>query len=93
MILSGSAPDGVHILNTIINDYAPFPDEYLHLGEGYLKMDSPDPMQAELQAKLGLEMIKKQDVSVQDLQVRAKLQDLLNRSQELRKAGQQAQAP
>ncbi len=93
MILSGSAPDGVHTLNDVLNNFAPFPDAYLHLGEGYLRMDTPDAAQAELQAKLGLQMIKKQDPAAQDPVLRAKLQDLLDRSEKLRTGQQQAQAP
>lgn len=92
-ILNGSPEDGVNILNTAMTQFAPFPDEYLHLGEGYLRMQIPDPNEAETQAKLGLQMIKKQNPDEQDATVRAKLQDLINRSEEVRHGKQQAQVP
>jgi tetratricopeptide (TPR) repeat protein len=84
MILNGSAADGVHILNTAMNSFPPFPEEYLHLGEGYLRLETPDPMQAEVQAKLGLQMINKQSAGAQDAALRAKLEDLVKRSEVMR---------
>ena len=93
-ILTGSAGDGIHTLNTIMDGFEIFPDEYYHLGEGYLRLDTPDPVQAETQAKLGLQMVNKRNAGDADASVRAKLQDLFNRSETLRKAKlQQAEAP
>ncbi|HEX4053346.1 MAG TPA: tetratricopeptide repeat protein [Tepidisphaeraceae bacterium] len=92
-ILNGSPIDGVQLLNTAMTQFAPFPDEYLHLGEGYLRMPIPDPVQAETQAKLGLQLIKKQNPDAQDATVRSKLQDLIDRSEEIRQGKQQAQVP
>ena len=83
-ILNGSPEDGVHILNTAMTQFEPFPDEYLHLGEGYLRLQMPDPMQAEVQAKLGLQMVNKRHAGSADAAIRSKLQDLINRSEELR---------
>jgi tetratricopeptide (TPR) repeat protein len=84
MILNGSPEDGVHILNTAMAQFDPFPDEYLHLGEGYLRLQIPDPVQAEVQAKLGLQMVNKPDAGNANALIRSKLQDLINRSEELR---------
>jgi predicted Zn-dependent protease len=93
LILNGSVADGVHILNTAMNSFAPFPDEYLHLGEGYLRMDTPDPVQAEMQAKLGLQMVNKRNAGAQDDALRAKLQDLVNRSEAMKLGKPQASVP
>jgi len=93
LILNGSVADGVHILNTAMNSFAPFPDEYLHLGEGYLRMDTPDPVQAEMQAKLGLQMVNKRNAGAQDDILRAKLQDLVNRSEAMKLGKPQASVP
>jgi predicted Zn-dependent protease len=84
MILNGSPEDGVHILNTAMAQFDPFPDEYLHLGEGYLRLQIPDPVQAEVQAKLGLQIVNKRNAGNADALIRSKLQDLINRSEELR---------
>ncbi|MGD0461360.1 MAG: tetratricopeptide repeat protein [Tepidisphaeraceae bacterium] len=84
MILNGSPEDGVHILNTAMTQFEPFPDEYLHLGEGYLRLEMPDPMQAETQAKLGLQTVNKRHAGNADAAIRSKLQDLINRSEEMR---------
>jgi len=86
LILNGSVADGVHILNTAMDSFPPFPDEYLHLGEGYLRMETPDPVQAEMQAKLGLQMVNKRKAGAQDDGLRAKLQDLINRSEAMKLA-------
>jgi tetratricopeptide (TPR) repeat protein len=93
MILNGTPEDGVHTLNTAMTQFAPFPDEYLHLGEGYLRMERPDPVEAETQAKLGLRLVNKQNGADSNDPVRAKLQDLINRSEEMRHPKQQAQVP
>ena len=93
-ILTGSVDDGIHTLNTIMDGFDPFPDEYYHLGEAYLRRSLPDPVQAEGQAKLGLQMVNKRSAGDIDASLRAKLQDLINRSEAMRKAKpQQAQAP
>jgi tetratricopeptide (TPR) repeat protein len=84
MILNGSPEDGVHTLNTAMTQFDPFPDEYLHLGEGYLRLQMPDPTQAEVQAKLGLQIVNKRNAGNSDAAIRSKLQDLINRSEELR---------
>jgi predicted Zn-dependent protease len=84
LILNGSPEDGVHILNTAMTQLDPFPDEYLHLGEGYLRLQIPDPVQAEVQAKLGLQMVNKRNAGNADALIRSKLQDLINRSEEMR---------
>jgi tetratricopeptide (TPR) repeat protein len=88
MILNGSPAEGVHILNTIMSSFPPFPDEYWHLGEGYLRMETPDAAQAEMQAKLGLRLVNKRNAGAQDAVVRAKLQDLVNRSEKMKLAPQ-----
>jgi tetratricopeptide (TPR) repeat protein len=93
MILNGSPEDGINILNKAMDDSEPFPEEYLHLGEGYLRKDSPDPVQAETQAKLGLQLVNRRNAGDADANIRAKLQDLINRSEETRHARQQAQVP
>ena len=93
MILNGSPEDGIDILNKAMDDFAPFPDEYLHLGEGYLRKQLPDPVQAETQAKLGLQLVNRSNAGDVDADIRAKLQDLINRSEETRHARQQAQVP
>jgi predicted Zn-dependent protease len=92
-ILNGSPEDGVVILNTAMTNFDPFPDEYVHLAEGYLRMHIPDPVEAETQAKLGLQLLKKENPTDQDASVRAKLEDLINRSEGLRHGKQQAQVP
>jgi hypothetical protein len=84
MILNGSPEDGVSTLNTAMTQFDPFPDEYLHLGEGYLRLQIPDPVQAEVQAKLGLQMVNKRKAGDADAAIRSKLQDLINRSEEMR---------
>jgi predicted Zn-dependent protease len=93
LILNGSAAEGVHILNTAMNDFPPFPDEYLHLGEGYLRTEPPNPVQAEMQAKLGLQMVNKQHAGAQDAVLRARLQDLVNRAEAQKLAKPQASVP
>lgn len=93
LILSGSAEEGVDILNKAMSDFDPIPEEYLHLGEGYLRKGSPDPAQAETQAKLGLQMVNRRNAGARDADVRAKLQDLVNRSEDMRRTRQQAQTP
>jgi hypothetical protein len=93
LILNGSAADGVHILNTAMSSFPTFPDEYLHLGEGYLRIEMPDPVQAEMQAKLGLQMVNKRNAGAQDAVLRAKLQDLINRSEAVKLAKPQASVP
>ncbi len=92
-ILNGSPVDGINILDTAMTQFDPFPEEYLHLGEGYLRMQIPDPGEAETQAKLGLRLIDKQSPDQRDSAVRAKLEDLINRSEEMRHGKQQAQVP
>ena len=92
LILSGSANDGILVLSKALDEFAPFPDEYFHLGEGYLRKDIPEPQQAETQAKLGLRRVEKRDAGNQDANIRAKLQDLINRSEEMIHSKQQAQA-
>lgn len=92
MILNGSPEDGIDVLNKAMDDFPPFPDEYLHLGEGYLRKDLPDPTMAQTQAKLGLQLVNRRHMA-DDANVAAKLQDLFNRSEELRHAKPQAQAP
>jgi predicted Zn-dependent protease len=94
LILTGSPDQGIHTLNTIMEGFDPFPDEYLHLGEGYLRTAMPNPVEAENQAKLGLQMVNKRNGGDVDGSLRAKLQDLINRSEAMRRAKpQQAQAP
>lgn len=93
LILNGSPEDGIDILNKVMDDFTPFPEEYLHLGEGYLRKQLPDPMQAETQAKLGLQLVNRRNAGDQDANVRAKLQDLFNRSEALKHAIPQAQVP
>jgi predicted Zn-dependent protease len=93
LILTGSADDGVDILNKAMDEFAPFPEEYLHLGEGYLRKETPDPVQAETQAKLGLQLVNRRNAGDEDADVRAKLQDLINRSEDARHKQQQAQVP
>ena len=93
LILNGTPEDGIDILNKAMDDFAPFPDEYLHLGEGYLRKELPDPVQAETQAKLGLQLVNRRNAGDDDANIRAKLQDLINRSEETRHAKQQAQVP
>jgi hypothetical protein len=39
LILSGSPDEGIDILNQAMEDFPPFPEEYLHLGEGYLRKE------------------------------------------------------
>jgi tetratricopeptide (TPR) repeat protein len=90
LILSGSAAQGVDLINKAL-DIQPFPDAYLHLGEGYLALQYPD--EADKQAQLGLDLIEKQDPKDQDVKVKAKLQNLIVRSEEQMKSKQQAQVP
>jgi hypothetical protein len=92
MILNGSPEDGIDVLDKAMDDFPPFPDEYLHLGEGYLRKDLPDPTMAQTQAKLGLQLVNRRHMA-DDANVAAKLQDLFNRSEELRHAKPQAQVP
>jgi tetratricopeptide (TPR) repeat protein len=92
-ILNGTPDDGILTLSKAMNDFEPFPEEYLHLGEGYLRKDLPDPQQAEMQAKLGLQMVVQRNGGTEDGELRAKLQDLINRSEEVMHSKQQAQAP
>jgi predicted Zn-dependent protease len=84
MILNGAPEDGVSTLNSAMTQFEPFPDEYLHLGEGYLRLQIPDPAQAEVQAKLGLQMINKRKGGDADSAIRSKLQDLINRSEAMK---------
>jgi tetratricopeptide (TPR) repeat protein len=90
LILSGSPADGVDLLNKAL-DIRPFPTAYFHLGEGYLSLQYAD--EADKQAQLGLAMLEKQDPKDQDVKLKAKLQDLINRSQDMMKSKQQAQVP
>jgi hypothetical protein len=76
-----------------MEDFPPFPEEYLHLGEGYLRKDSPEPAKAETQAKLGLQLVKRNSAGDDDAAMTAKLQDLVNRSEQMRHARQQAEVP
>jgi tetratricopeptide (TPR) repeat protein len=94
MILNGSAEDGVNILNNVvIQDLDPIPEEYLHLGEGYLRLPVPDPVQAETQANQGLHLLDRRNTPDQDADLRAKLKDLVNRSEAMKKANSQKQVP
>jgi predicted Zn-dependent protease len=93
LILSGSPDEGINILNQAMEDFPPFPEEYLHLGEGYLRKDSPEPAKAETQAKLGLQLVKRNSAGDDDAAMTAKLQDLVNRSEQMRHARQQAEVP
>lgn len=93
LILNGQPEEGIDILNKIMEDFEPFPDEYVHIAEGYLRKQLPDPVQAETQAKLGLQLVNRRNAGADDANVRAKLQDLINRSEEKRQSGQQAQVP
>ena len=91
---SVAAPeDGIDVLNKVMDEFNPFPEEYLHLGEGYLRKGLPDPAQAETQAKLGMQLVNRRNAADEDANVRAKLQDLINRSEDARHARQQAQVP
>jgi tetratricopeptide (TPR) repeat protein len=90
LILSGNAAQGVDLVNKAL-DIQKSPSAYFHLGEGYLSLQYPD--EANKQAQLGLAMIEKQDPKDQDVKLKAKLQDLNNRSEEMMKSKQQAQVP
>jgi tetratricopeptide (TPR) repeat protein len=94
LILNGQVEDGVAQLNkTMLDSPALFPEEHYHLGEGYFRMPNPDFAAADKEAKLGLDMINKQPANVQDATLKAKLQELANRSEEMMKSRQQAQVP
>jgi tetratricopeptide (TPR) repeat protein len=90
LVLSGQPEQGVDLLNKAI-DAQPDPEEYYHLGEGYLKLQYGT--EAANQAQQGLDMIDKQPSSQQDVKLRAKLQDLITRSDEMIKSKQQANVP
>jgi tetratricopeptide (TPR) repeat protein len=88
LILQGSIAQGVDVLNQVVQTN-PYPEACFHLGEGYLRMEYAD--QAKQQAELGLSLMDK--ASNPDPNLRAKLKELDNRSEELAKSKQQAQVP
>jgi tetratricopeptide (TPR) repeat protein len=90
LVLSGSPEQGVDLLNKAI-EAQPEPEEYYHLGEGYLKLQYAD--EAANQAQMGLDLMDKQPSNQQDVKVRAKLKDLIARSDEMIKSKQQANVP
>jgi tetratricopeptide (TPR) repeat protein len=89
LILSGSAAEGVDLLNKVV-DAKPSPETYLHLAQGYVQMQLPKA--GSDHAKLGLDMINKQNPKDQDAALKAKLQDLITQCDQLQKANQPAQA-
>lgn len=88
LILQGSTAQGIDVLNQVVQAN-PYPEACLHLGEGYLRMEYA--RQAQEQAALGLSLLRKTPNSDPDL--RSKLQNLNDRSEELAKSKQQAQVP
>jgi hypothetical protein len=76
-------------LNKVV-DAKPSPETYLHLAQGYVQMQLPKA--GSDHAKLGLDMINKQNPKDQDAALKAKLQDLITQCDQLQKANQPAQA-
>jgi tetratricopeptide (TPR) repeat protein len=87
LIQSGETARGVNTLEKVI-ELKPFPEAYLHLGEGLLRMNYAKDAKA--QALMGLAMIDKMDAKEQDQNTRQKLQNLANRADELLKPKSQA---
>jgi tetratricopeptide (TPR) repeat protein len=90
LVLSGTPEQGVDLLSKAI-DAQPEPEEYYHLGEAYLKLQYAT--EAESQAQLGLDLMDKEPPNQQDVKIRAKLKDLIARSDEMIKSKQQANVP
>jgi len=90
LVLSGSPAEGVELINRAL-ETRPSPDGYLHLGEGYLRLQYP--ADAKKQAKLGMDLLGKLPQQEQDTQLRTKLMDLDARCEEMMKAKQQAKVP
>jgi len=88
-ILSGQAASGVDLLNKVI-EARPSPETYLHIAQGYVQIQIPRA--AGEDAKLGLNLINKQDPKDQDQALKAKLQDLITQSDQLQKANQASKA-
>jgi lipopolysaccharide biosynthesis regulator YciM len=89
-ILSGNPQDGVSDLLKATTQFPDFPEEYLHLGEGYMLMLMPN--EANSAAKTGLDETDKLGPKQVDPALRTKLQDLLSRSEdEIKKKQNEAQ--
>jgi tetratricopeptide (TPR) repeat protein len=89
-ILSGNPQDGVSDLLKATAQFPDFPDEYLHLGEGYMLMLMPS--EANSAAKTGLDKADKLGPKQVDPALRVKLQNLLSRSEdEVKKKQAEAQ--
>jgi tetratricopeptide (TPR) repeat protein len=88
LILQGSTAQGIDVLNRVVQTN-PYPEACLHLGEGYLRMEYAS--QAKGQAEMGLSLLKSR--TNPDPILRSKLQDLVDRSEEMARSKQQAQAP
>jgi tetratricopeptide (TPR) repeat protein len=90
LIQTGNPVEGIRVLNKVI-DQEPFPEAYLHLGEGLLK--NSYAKQARENAQSGLDMMDKQMGKDQDPIIRQKLTNLASRADAILKSKQQAQVP
>ena len=90
LILSGSPAQGVELINRALETKVS-PEEYLHLGEGYLRLQYP--ADAKKQARLGMDLLGKLPQQEQDTQLQTKLKDLDARCDEMIKAKQETKVP
>ncbi|HEV7297852.1 MAG TPA: tetratricopeptide repeat protein [Tepidisphaeraceae bacterium] len=87
LVLSGKVDEGIDLLRQVVNR-APFMEAHYHLGEGYLRMGTPYPEEAERQLTLAIEAYeaaasKKQSV---DPALKARIESSLARAKEMMRA-------
>ena len=92
MILTGTPEDGVHTLNTAMTSSRRFPTSICILAKGICGRKYPIPRGGN-SGKVRHALVNRRNAADEDANVRAKLQDLINRSEEMRHARQQAQVP